>query len=100
MTQTVPAFSKPKQPLALLKEYCDKRKLTYKVKNVSSDSEVRQQKYRFKVTIIDEMSNEEVIQTTSDLKVSKREASHDAAAKAIEKLGIYFIDGHYVHACV
>ncbi len=79
--------SKTKQPLAVLKELCDKRRFKYEVSTEkNSIPGATNIGFVAKISITDKMSSQIKIQSTSDSKATKKEAAHDSAAKAIELL--------------
>lgn len=84
----IPTWSKHlKQPLAILKELCDKQRLKYEVR--VNESKVAENHFQFtgRILVKNKDSLETQLEAEGKPKQTKKEAKHSAAAEAIARLG-------------
>ena len=82
--RSISALSRFKQPLALLKELCDKQRLKYGLRMVQSDAGDH---FQFTVFVKNKDSLEIQFEAKGKPQKTKQEAKHGAAKKAIAHLG-------------
>ena len=82
--RSISALSHFKQPLALLKELCDRKRLKYGLRMVESDAGDH---FQFTVFVKNEDSPEIQFEAKGKPKKTKQEARHSAAKEAIAHLG-------------